>query len=214
MKSKIQNYLVLDVETGGIITKDKLAVLDVALTEIALVMVNADLEIVGKYSALIKPYSKTAEYTDKAAEISGITKDMCINEGITIQEAIADTIDFITTYSSGKPMMVGHNLIGFDSFFMENMFLFCGDDIYKYVQKKMTDTLDEAHKIFPESDNYQLGTICRNFEVELVDSHRALPDTIANAEVWIKMLGNARGLSGDSGSINHHRIRHDSNFKY
>lgn len=221
MKSKIADYIVLDVETGGIITGNKLAVLDVALTEVALVYVRNGEEIIGTYSNLIKPYIKTAEYNPKAAEVSGISKEDCLKQGIEIKQVVKDFIDFIGVHckTKTKPILVGHNLREFDSYFIENMFAFAGKNLYDYVQTILIDTLEEAWKIFPErDDDFKLGTICRAFDVELMDAHRALPDTVANAEVWIKMLQRYRNknsnLTGIDTQIEIPRKRYTEAFKY
>ena len=44
-----------------------------------------------------------------------------------------------------------------------------------------------------EQENYKLGTCCRKEGVELVNAHRALADTRANAELLIKYLQIFRG---------------------
>lgn len=216
-KARIQDYVVLDVETGGLLNKAKLAVLDVALTEVAFVYVSPELEVLGTYDTLITPYSDTAEYTAKAAEISGITKADCEEGGIPIGEAVANIIEFFEAHQTGKakPVMVGHNLIEFDSYFIENMFIMAGKKLYDYVSKKMVDTLDECHKIFPEAPDFKLGTMCGQFDIELVEAHRALPDTVANAQLWIGMLQRLRNeSSGGDSAIEVERMRYHQDFKY
>lgn len=201
-KSRIQSYLVLDVETGGIPKGVELAVLDVAITEIALVMVSPELEIIGEYSSLIKPYSKVAKYDAGAAAVSGITKEDCIAEGKDIKEVVKECIEFINTYKAGgtKPVMVGHNIKSFDAAFVENTFLMGKADLYKHVQEHMVDTMEECYKIFPEAPDFKLGTMCGQFDIELTQAHRALPDTLANTELWIGILSRARG-EGMSGGV-------------
>jgi len=194
-ESKYQNFLVYDVETGGLPSKENPAFDKMALTEVALVMVSPELEIIAKTSFLFAPYFDDLIYTSGAASVSGITKQMCIDEGIDPFEALDITQDFISTYnkSKKKPTLVGHNIIKFDNPFLENWFKACNDDLYKYVNKDPKDTLDLCHLLFPEAPNYKLGTMCDQFGVELVGAHRALPDTIANAELFIEIMKNLRG---------------------
>jgi len=215
-KGKIQDYIVFDTETGGLLKKDKLAVLDVALTEIALVYVNADLKVVDTYSSLIKPYNEEAEYSVGAAEVSGITKQDCINDGKSIVVVVKEIIDWIeyNNKSGKKPVLVGHNLRAFDSYFIENLFVFGGEEIYDYTSTLLIDTLEESWKIFPEAPNYQLGTMCKQFDIELVAAHRALPDTIANTKLFIKYMKNYRGegVSETDTFKEHKRFRDDEKF--
>ena len=217
VKARIQSYAVTDVETGGLLDKGKLAFIDVALTEVAFVIVSPELDIVEKYSSLIKPYLSTAEYGVKAAEVSGITKEDCIKEGKPPKEVVEDIIELATTLKVGKakPVLVGHNLREYDSYFLENLFIFCGKNLYDYFQPILIDTLEESWKLFPEAPDYKLGTMCGQFGIELVEAHRALPDTISNAELWIAMLKRLRG-GGEGGDtvIEVERLRHKGEFKY
>ena len=219
MKSKIQDYIVIDVETGGLPSKTNLAVLDIAITEIALVYVSAQGEILGTYDALIQPYNDECEYNPKAAEVSGISKTLCVKEGKEISYIVKEIKDFIKEMRTGtaKPVMVGHNIREFDSYFVENLFMYCGDSLYDHVHSLMIDTMEEAHKIYPESENYKLGTVCRMRGIELTEAHRALPDTISTAELWISMLKDFRGLNASksvSKDLDVPRKRYTEKFKF
>ena len=197
-KSKYQDFLVFDTETGGLPSKANPAFYGVALTEVALVMVSPELEIVGTDSFLIEPnYKDGLMYSSKASEVSGITLDMLTKEGITPKVALDRTLDFINSYrtSNKKPTLVGHNIRSFDNPFMINWFDFCKEDLYKWVNKSDIDTLDLCHLVFPEAPYYNLGTMCDQYDIELTDAHRALPDTIANAELFIKIFKDLRGES-------------------
>lgn len=227
MKSPINYYCVCDTETGGLPNKSKKAVFDIAITEIAFVIVSNAGEIVDQDSWLIKPYSEDAEYGQIAAEVSGISKDLCEKEGIEIKEVVKLASKFLSKYKVGKnlPITVGHNFKSFDTEFVQNTFEFCGKDITKvlaphknnhkasvfletacekcedetlypilvnslnYLQKiEVIDTLDLGRQIWDESANFKLGTCCSNMGVELAEAHRALPDTIATAEFFCKVL--------------------------
>tara|TARA_R110000803_G_scaffold210835_1_gene284174 strand:+ start:42378 stop:43046 length:669 start_codon:yes stop_codon:yes gene_type:complete len=195
-KSKYQDFLVYDTETGGLPSKEFPAFYGIPLTEVALVMVSPDLEIVGKDSFLISPHYKDGlQYQSKASEVSGITIPMLEKDGISTKEALDRIKDFINSYRSSntKPTLVGHNIRSFDNPFLENWFEFCKDDLYKLVSKYDIDTLDLCHQIFPEAPNYQLGTMCDQYDIELVKAHRALPDTIGNAELFIEIFKRLRG---------------------
>lgn len=249
MKSPINYYAVCDTETGGLLSKTKQAVFDVALTEIAFVIVNNEAEIVDKASWLIKPYSEDAEYGAVAAQVSGISKQMCEEQGTDIYQACNEIIAFLKKYRVGKnlPIVVGHNFQDFDTPFVQNLFEFCEQDICKSlkpikssyvateglsklcnnyskkdeelvvnlvaildkVQKiEVIDTLTECRKIWPESANYKLGTCCGRMGVELIDAHRALPDTISTAKLWGKILKNMRGVgSSEQGGPTLERYR-------
>jgi len=188
MKSRISNYLVVDCETGGLPSKTKDPVYDIALTEIALVLVNSELNIVAKDSFYIKPYP--AIYDSKALEITGLTKEKLKENGISIVSAAERITTFLkeNDFGKNKPTLVGQNIINFDLAFFENLFTLCSDDLYKHFNTKVFDTLDFAHLKYNELNNYKLPTLCTKMDIELVNAHSALPDTIATAELWISYL--------------------------
>ena len=208
MDSNYQNFVVMDVETGGLPGKEKKAFHNIALTEVAAVVVNSDLEIVLKESWLIKPYKDDLIY-DKGAEIaSGISKQMCIDEGITIEQCYAPLKDIFKKYkTNGKPpTLVGHNF-NFDIEFLVGLFEFHKDDISKYVNDDLQDTLRLSRLCWTESANYKLGTCCSNAGVTLKDAHRALTDTISTAELFIYFMRNLRGLNKTSNEQPEERFR-------
>jgi len=195
MKSPYSNFVVIDVETGGLPNATKKAVFDVALTEVAFVAINKDLEIIDQKSWMIKPYSDKAEYSKGAEIASGISKQMCIDQGMDLKVAVQEMIIFLKKYKEGSslPILLGHNFCTFDSNFMVNAFEFCKEDLLKYVNPDPEDTLKWGRLCWTESNNYKLGTCCQNAGITLKDAHRALTDTIATAELWIYFMKNLRG---------------------
>jgi len=197
MDSPYQNFIVIDVETGGLPSKIKKAVFDIALTEIALVVVSKELEIIDQYSWLIKPYKEGLVYSQEAAVTSGITKEMVEEQGEDLKEVCMKVIDVFKKYKVGTklPVLLGHNFIKFDSEFMLNMFEFCKFDLMKYVNPEPEDTIKWSRLAWVESVNYKLGTCCENANITLQDAHRALSDTIATAKLWIEFMKRLRGMS-------------------
>jgi DNA polymerase III alpha subunit (gram-positive type) len=210
VESKYQNYISCDVETGNLLSKTKRAVFDVALTEIALVAINKDLEIVDQASWLIKPYSETAEYAKGAEIASGISKQMCEDQGRDIKEVCKEVIQFLKKYKSGSslPVIFGHNFLAFDSYFVSNFFEYCGEDLMKCVNSEPEDTIKWARMCWQESVNYKLGTCCENAGITLKDAHRALTDTIATAKLFIHFMKNMRGVGVASSVADVKKFRH------
>lgn len=209
MLSPYANFIVVDCETGGLPNKNSKAVYDVALTEIACVAINSSLEIVDQQSWMVKPYKDGLEYNPKAAEASGITKQMVEEQGEDIFGVQKEVVKFLKKYKQGSslPVILGHNFIKFDSEFMLNLFEFCKDDLLKYVNSEPEDTIKWARLMWPESTNYKLGTCCENAGITLINAHRALTDTIATAQLWIHFMKNLRG-QGNSLEKEEKKFRH------
>lgn len=209
MKSPYTNFIAIDVETGGLLSAGKKAVIDVALTEIALVVVNYELTIVEQCSWLIKPYKDDLIYTSRAEEVSGISKAMCEQSGIDIYDAVKQMIDIFKKYREGRslPVLFGHNFPDFDSHFVLGAFDFCKENLLKYVHGEPEDTMKWSRYCWCESLNYKLGTCCSNAGITLQDAHRALSDTIATAQLWIYFMKRLRGIGAVTSTIPVQRFR-------
>lgn len=193
-KTRIKYAIALDVETGGLPNpqKGKFAFADVALTEVAMVVVNLEkLQIEENASWLVSPhYFENLEYNEKAAEVSGISIDLLKEKGVPIEQVYKESAALLKKYSSGAmglPVLVGHNIVKFDSPFLKNLYLHFDDDFDSYIAG-YEDTMLWASYKFLESANYKLGTICQHLGVELTDAHRALSDTLATAQLFISFV--------------------------
>lgn len=217
MFSKYHNFVVVDVETGGLPSKEKRAVHEIALTEVAIVAVSSNLEIVGQAAWLVKPYKEGLIYSKAAEETSGISLSMCEEKGVDIKIVCDGVTDFITKYKHGSalPVMLGHNFIKFDSEFMVNLFEINGLDLFKYVQKSPEDTIHWSRLMWQESIDYKLGTCCQNAGIVLSDAHRALTDTLATAKLWITFMKNLRCWNGTAVSTITEKLKkvEDGNYK-
>lgn len=215
MKTSVNYVIVADTETGGLPCKAskgkpaKLAFNDIALCEVAFVVVDTiGLQIVDEYNAILAPYKEDLIYDPGAERVHGLTVNHLTQNGEEIQTVYENIKSILTKYSNGKraggAILCGHNFQNFDIPFLENMFAFCGDnlsDYYTFVE----DTMKMGWYSAIEQENYKLGTCCKIEGVELVDSHRALTDTKANARLFIKYLEKLRGkgvpMEADKGVI-------------
>lgn len=193
-----KNYIfVADVETGGLPAKlKKEAVHEVALTEIAWVVIdNVTLDIVDKKGWLIKPYKEGLIYESAAAKVSGIDKQICESEGVTIQEAFQETLSLLKKYKRGRnlPYLAGQNILKFDLDFIEGFFDFNKKDAAKFFNPDIIDTVLWSRLRWPEEGKHNLAAISERCGLEHTEAHRALSDTIITAEVIINFLKNMRG---------------------
>lgn len=201
MKSKIKYLVVSDTETGGLPNKTKRAFWDVALCEVAFVVVDCvELRCIDEYSALIKPYYKEGlEYNPQALEANHITIEAMQTNGVDVKEAYASSRNMLKKYSNERigAILCGHNFQGFDMPFYEGLFEFNKDNVYNYVSF-VEDTMKLAYYRSLEQENFKLATCCRQEGVTLINAHRALDDTRATAQLMIQYLRHLRG----SGEMN------------
>lgn len=201
-KSNLRYIVVSDTETSGLprkASKDKpelKAFHDILLVEVAAVVIDIwEMKIVDEYDAIIKPYVDKYTWQTQAEETHGLSQNHLIKNGVDIKDAYKGYASILSKYKNPKigAVLCGHNFQGFDVPFIEEMFKWCKDDLYNYV-RWIEDTQKLAYYRAIEQENYKLGTCCRLEGVELVDAHRALNDTRANALLMLKYIEKFRGV--------------------
>ena len=126
---------------------------------------------------------------------------------------------------NAKPIICGHNIgnlprrfakgmetkpNGFDNPFMEKFYKQNGADWFFILNDLILDTLQMARLKWTELTAFNLGTCANALGLTLISAHRALPDTIANAKVVIRIL---RALRSDgTGESKYERQKFNLNY--
>lgn len=205
-------FIALDTETGGLPKNGKMATIDIALTEAALVTIgNEKLDILSSNSWLIKPYDDNLIYDKGAEKVSGISKEMCEKEGLPIEEVYQNILGVLKDNKLGKnkPILIMQNK-SFDTPFIENLFQIFGDDLWKYIER-IEDTMHWARYLWVEKPKFNLGSIAEYCELDLVQAHRAEADTLITAKIWIHFI---KRLRGENQSTQKVEVKFREKFKF
>jgi polyribonucleotide nucleotidyltransferase len=157
-----RELVVLDVETTG--TDPKMS----DLVEVAAVKVKGT-EIVDRWSTFVDPGRPIV-----GNQMHGIT-DKDVKGAPNAREAADKLLAFV-----GDAKIVGHN-VGFDLSFIEE----AKGDGFRFQPGSYIDTLVIAREGYPGAESYKLPDLARFFGVDLSQSHRALPDAEATANLLI-----------------------------
>lgn len=215
MKTSSNYVIVYDFETGNLWNSKCIAFDNAPLVELAMVCVDMNkLEIIDEVD-LIFPYGYKEDlvYSQQALETHGITKEIQDENSIPLKDIYKTCKQWFTKYKNPRQLctLAGHNIVGFDNPFMKNFFAYMKDDIDNYV-KYYIDTMQIAHMAALEQMNYQLGTCCQLAGIDLVDAHRALNDTKANAQLFISYVKKLRG-EGQQSNIEQKEERYRESFQ-
>lgn len=176
------NYVVFDCETGGLDYKKH------PMVELALYILNSDLQPIKEYETLIKPYGNLI-LTPGAMEVHKIPLED-IQKGKDVKVVVGELIDILKPLKVGKfgkPIMVGHNFEKFDGPYLQSIFEFCGKNMYDVVDTHFEDTMWIARKKWGNKDqiaNFQLTTCCNKAGIDLIQGHRAMNDTKVTAKLF------------------------------
>lgn len=164
---KEKDFVVFDIETTGLSNfKDK-------IIEIGAVKIR-NKEIIEVYQEFVNPNESLSSFT---TELTGITNEMVVDE---------DTIDLVMPRFLNfcdNSILVAHNAAFDVEFIIEkcNMLNLEFNPIY-------IDTLFLGRALNPNLKNHKLNTMAKEYNVSLLNHHRASDDAKATSEIFIKML--------------------------
>jgi DNA polymerase III subunit alpha, Gram-positive type len=168
-----ETYVVFDVETTGLS-----AAYD-TIIELAAVKIKEG-EIIERFERFANPNHPLSATT---IELTGITDDM-VKDAPQVDVVLREFREWMEDYT-----LVAHNA-SFDMGFVQV-------GLKKYGMEKVmnpvVDTLELARFLYPEMKNHRLNTLCKKFDIELTQHHRAIYDTEATAYLLVKLLKDAIG---------------------
>lgn len=165
---KDRTFVCYDLETTGLHYEAGDRIIEVGAVKIE----NG--KITEKFVSFVNPgFSIPA----KASEVNHIY-DKDVKDAPNISQVLQDFFKF-----TRGATLVGQNIITFDNVFLVNEGKTCR---FKF-DNDSVDVLDLAHKFVHGVKNYKLATIAEKLGVKLDNAHRAFYDTLATAEVFIKL---------------------------
>lgn len=164
-------FVVFDVETTGLS-----AAYDTIIELAAVRIVNG--EVVDTFESFANPHHPLSATT---IELTGITDDMVRNA--------PEVVDMIKKFHEfiGDGIVVAHNA-SFDIGFLYEAYKKAGID---EMHHPVIDTLELARFLHPEMKNHRLNSLCKKFNIELTQHHRAIYDTEATGFLLLHLLKEA-----------------------
>jgi DNA polymerase-3 subunit epsilon len=161
-------FSVLDVETTGLSARNN------RIIEIGIVKVK-NLKIIDRFSTLINPGCEIPYFI---TQFTGIA-----NSDVQYSPSFYDTAEEIEDFI-GNSIVSGHNL-SFDEGFLSYEFIRNG---FEPLSNLNVCTLKLSRKIFPSLKSKSLGSVSEYLGIKNRDSHRALSDAEATAQILIKII--------------------------
>lgn len=162
----IENYTVIDLEMTGLNAKTD------EILEVGAVRVRGG-KIADTFTAILRVNKPLSE---KVMELTGIS-DTLMQAGGESEKVMAEYFSFL-----GEDVLVGQNLI-FDYSFLKQWAV-----NHKFsFERTAVDTLKLARKFLPQEQKKDLESLCRYFEIERENGHRALEDAVETYRVFEKL---------------------------
>lgn len=163
-------YVVFDLETTGLSTTTD------RIVEIGAVKVENGI-IIEEFNKMMNP---GVPIPSNVSAINNIYDDMVADKpypGVVLQQ-------FYQFYKDCD-YIIGHNARRFDYPFLESEFT---RHFVKYDKIIVKDTIWVAKRKLKGLRSYSLAALCRIFNVQNQDAHRALSDVYATHEIYLELL--------------------------
>ncbi|WP_100333727.1 PolC-type DNA polymerase III [Bacillus alkalisoli] len=163
-----ETYIVFDVETTG------LSAMYDTIIELAAVKVKEG-EIIDRFESFANPHHPLSATT---IDLTGITDDM-VENAPELEDVLKKFHDWIE-----NDTLVAHNA-SFDMGFLNIGYQRIG---LGKAKNPVIDTLELGRFLYPDLKNHRLNTLCKKFDIELTQHHRAIYDAEATGYLLVKMI--------------------------
>ena len=162
-----------DVETTGLDVKhDK-------LTEIGAISASGK-----QFNTLIKIEEKIPP---KIVELTGITDQLLEDNGIPLKSALEKFYEYIKSFNV-PVTLIAHNGKKFDELILKNACKSVDMVLFDDVNINYFDTYIMAKLLYPRFKSYSLKNLCKNFNIQNLNHHRALNDAIVCKNLYSYMF--------------------------
>ncbi|MEX2416242.1 MAG: ATP-dependent DNA helicase DinG, partial [Paenibacillaceae bacterium] len=173
MNHIIRKYAVLDFETTGAESQDRIIQVGLAIVE--------DGEITQTYSSFVRPGIPIPETISR---LTGIVDSMVI-DAPELDDVLIEMLPLLN-----HAILVAHNAL-FDLGFLQRALLEAG---YEPYNGRVLDTIHFLRFLYPGLSSLQLGRACQALSIPHERHHQADSDAQATASLWIHCLERVQKL--------------------
>lgn len=175
--------IILDFETSGLNPYHD------DIIEIGAKVLNTNIS----FQCLVRPKSGKL-ISDKITQITGITNRTLRAEGLQWQNAYIEFYNWLieNLNKEDKNAIVSHNGTTFDFIFLKKIIYDLNKEsqnIEEFMWTKIyyIDTLLLSRKILPKRHMYNQPSLCKTFNIEVINAHRALGDVSCLELLYLKL---------------------------
>lgn len=161
-----ERIVVFDTETTGLDTAND-DIIQIAAVEI----------ISGKIGDKFEVFIKTNKSLESTEHVHKISKEYLLQHGIDHAEALNKFKSFVK-----DNVIVAHNLDYDYKILQSNLERYCENGM-EQTDEQYFDTLDLCRRLYPKLKSYKLEYLIKEFSLKGVNSHNALDDVKATAEL-------------------------------
>ena len=192
------NYIVYDVETGGLNPKES------PITQYAAVILDGTtLKEIDRYETFLQPYAGLT--IDKVVLSKTLVTMSDINSGIKLEKFVDTLIKWWDMHNTvktkkekGRLIPIGHNVVFDNSFIQYALDLCKKGSMWNWLYPNFIDTFSLAKMMWgvDRETKLNLGACCERANVSLVGAHGAMNDVEATADLFRFYVNRMRSGGG------------------
>ena len=159
-------------------------------------VIEVGIKLIGSndhYTSLVMPRSENLNIPQRVVEITGITRDMVLNDGHSEHSVVENIFNYINSYRENNETiyLIAHNGYSFDFVFLKRLVKGYNDNVddNQKISLENFRFIDSMYlaKLLLVNERVNQPGLCQRFNIQNSQEHRAMGDVLSLEELYIEL---------------------------
>jgi DNA polymerase III subunit alpha, Gram-positive type len=159
-------------------------------------VIEVGIKLIGSndhYTSLVMPRSENLNIPQRVVEITGITRDMVLNDGHSEHSVVENIFNYISSYRENNETiyLIAHNGYSFDFVFLKRLVKGYNDNVNDNQKISLENFrfIDSMYlaKLLLVNERVNQPGLCQRYNIQNSQEHRAMGDVLSLEELYIEL---------------------------
>lgn len=159
-------------------------------------VIEVGIKLIGSndhYTSLVMPRSENLNIPQRVVEITGITRDMVLNDGHSEHSVVENIFNYINSYRENNETiyLIAHNGYSFDFVFLKRLVKGYNDNVNDNQKISLENFrfIDSMYlaKLLLVNERVNQPGLCQRYNIQNSQEHRAMGDVLSLEELYIEL---------------------------
>ena len=159
-------------------------------------VIEVGIKLIGSndhYTSLVMPRSENLNIPQRVVEITGITRDMVLNDGHSEHSVVENIFNYINSYRENNETiyLIAHNGYSFDFVFLKRLVKGYNDNVddNQKISLENFRFIDSMYlaKLLLVNERVNQPGLCQRYNIQNSQEHRAMGDVLSLEELYIEL---------------------------
>lgn len=159
-------------------------------------VIEVGIKLIGSndhYTSLVMPRSENLNIPQRITQITGITRDMVLNDGHSEHSVVENIFNYINSYRENNEMvyLIAHNGYSFDFVFLKRLVKGYNDNVddNQKISLENFRFIDSMYlaKLLLVNERVNQPGLCQRYNIQNSQEHRAMGDVLSLEELYIEL---------------------------